>query len=172
MQYNLTSRNIKNFFKHVDQQDDGCWRWNGEVKKSQTIPIPLMFLNGQKLPARRIGYLICLGVLPDDWIKPTCGNHRCVNPFHTKDSKNPFETDKEYRSMRYRKERYKIEIINKIIKMYNSGQTRMSIAKALDYPYIDVCLIIRMARFCKASKLSDPTKGAKKEKRSDRRVLR
>ncbi len=81
----LTSKNIKNFWKHVDKSsgDNACWIWTGAKYKHGH---GCFSLAGKNLTASRASYIIHFGPILNGLLVchncPNGDNPSCVNPTH------------------------------------------------------------------------------------------
>lgn len=71
------------FMARVREQDDGCWKWVGTLKRSPFGSYGAFTLRGEGMGAHRASWMLFRGPIPDGLtIDHLCENTRCVNPAH------------------------------------------------------------------------------------------
>lgn len=59
-----------------------CWEWQLSINSCH---IPQVRFDGMPRPARRVAWEMVNGTVPPGMnVTNTCGNHKCVNPDHSK----------------------------------------------------------------------------------------
>lgn len=149
MNLNLNVKGLRRFYKKI-KIDNDCWIWQGSCTSEINRETPTFHLENQKIQARRLSYLIHFSEMPKEYITNSCGNDLCVNPLHLIDIADN-KIIKRYKTIN--KNPIDDKLVRKVIKMYNSGFTLVDISKKLDIAYPTICLIKKIANYCKDGKL-------------------
>ena len=76
----LRGEQLERFHSKYTANQSGCWIWSACIVDGK---YGLLEINGQKIRAHRLAYIIHYGHIPQDMqVLHRCDNMRCVNPFH------------------------------------------------------------------------------------------
>lgn len=151
----LTVGDLRKFWENVNFNDKpGCWIWKGHTTSDKGCGRvqPQIWLDGQKISARRLSYLIHLNELPKS-VGTSCGNSLCVCPRHLTPMKELKETTGKKFYTRPRSQWVDEKKVRQIVTMRQLGCTQTTISKKVKVSQNTVCTIIKMAKFCKQNKL-------------------
>lgn len=80
----LTARKLRNYWRNIDKQDNGCWIWTGGVNPCGTGHMGVTIEGVLLTSAHRLGWYLAHNQLLDrrTIIIHTCNNKLCQNPAH------------------------------------------------------------------------------------------
>lgn len=75
-----TPGRIANFWRKVEQTDDGCWTWGATITP---LGYGAFYFEGAMRPAHRFAYRLFVGPIAEGMeLDHLCRNRACVNPAH------------------------------------------------------------------------------------------
>jgi len=70
----------KNFWKHFEKKESGCWEWKG---KKDTQGYGKIVIQGKTYGVHRVAYQTHYGTLDEELlVRHKCDNPSCGNPYH------------------------------------------------------------------------------------------
>lgn len=154
MDLELNYAELRRFWANVKAHPKtGCWEWTGNLTsdKGSGRRLPQFFLKGQKIGARRLAYHLYFGEVPPR-VGCSCDNNLCVNPQHLLPFPEKKTIVKTYKTMA-KQLKVNAKLARRVIRLRANGCTQPAIARKTGLGQASVCLILKMARFCKEGRL-------------------
>jgi hypothetical protein len=119
---------IKNHYK---VNEDGCWIW---INLKGTSHLSRITFDGKRYTSGRIAYEVLKERIPENYVVVRkCKNHNCINPLHHEAiTKERFFKESNHNNVT---KNININIVNKIIELYNSGLTSEEILSQYKYHF-------------------------------------
>lgn len=162
MELKLTLRDLRRFWAKVRfDGESNCWEWLGSrtSDKGNGRQGPSFHLGNQKLSARRLSYFIHFGQQPAGNVGCSCSNPLCVNPQHLLPLPQANEQVRAYRTANKRK--LDDNLVRHVLAMRRAGKTQPEISRATGLNQSVICLVLKMARYCKEGRLGPFRKTAR-----------
>lgn len=148
--HHITTNDVRRFYDKIVPGEGGCWLWQGHLSsdKGNGRRQPQFYLPPHKVYARRVAYQMVFGEVPRN-LKWRCEHPLCVSPLHAVQVPKTTVLQASTKP----RQPWSARTARRVVALSNACLSQPDIARRLGVNQSLVCIILKMARYCREGQL-------------------